>query len=415
MFARAAARSLRYHPAPIPKTLSTQLRKYAKTSKPRRPSDYNPPIQIPQVSRHGPTAQTILKAGAVSKKAPISRSSDKSEGPDYSTVQDEFETGTGREENTLPSPNDASPGPRKPADPQTSETSRHPGYSKLQDEFETSATSDQNTTPQDTSPSAIDPAKIGNEDKQVKFNLHDLTTGIPSTLDTELAEASASQAETSALARTSSGGRGDRQMPASAYITSAERRRNRMMNWMFAGMFLFAITGPIYLGRNWESEEEERRHPDTPSGWGFSLFYNRAKARLASTLSYYNEPAFQTLLPDADAWERPYTLVLSLEDLLIHSEWTREHGWRMAKRPGMDYFLRYLSQYYELVLFTSVPSQIAAPVIQKLDPYHIIQYPLFREATLYKNGEYIKVCHSLLSHAWFIPQPISSFLIFARD
>lgn len=44
----------------------------------------------------------------------------------------------------------------------------------------------------------------------------------------------------------------------------------------------------------------------------------------------------------------PYTLILDLEGLLVHAEWTREHGWRTAKRPGVDYFLLYLSQFYEV-------------------------------------------------------------------
>jgi len=153
----------------------------------------------------------------------------------------------------------------------------------------------------------------------------------------------------------------------------------------------FALTGVVYLGRNWETEEEERMHPDAPSGWGFGLFYNRGKARLTDVTDYYNEPAFPKLLPDEDPqYKAPFTLVLSLEDLLVHSEWDREHGWRLAKRPGVDYFLRYLSQYYELVLFTSTPSLLADPVLRKLDPYRIIRWPLFREATRYKNGEYIK-------------------------
>ena len=63
----------------------------------------------------------------------------------------------------------------------------------------------------------------------------------------------------------------------------------------------------------------------------------------------------------------------------------------MAKRPGVDYFLRYLSQYYELVIWTSNQSMIAQPIIQKLDPYRVVMWPLFREATRYQNGEYVKV------------------------
>lgn len=161
---------------------------------------------------------------------------------------------------------------------------------------------------------------------------------------------------------------------------------------MYASILGISIFGTIYLGRNWDTEDEEVKHPDAPSGWGLVLFYNRARARLRDMLDYYNEPTFPKLLPKVDPmFEQPYTLVLSLEDLLVHSEWTREHGWRSAKRPGVDYFLRYLSQYYELVIFTSVASLNADPIIRKLDPYRIVTWPLFREATRFKDGKYIKV------------------------
>ncbi|KAH0552991.1 hypothetical protein GP486_006812 [Trichoglossum hirsutum] len=224
--------------------------------------------------------------------------------------------------------------------------------------------------------------------------LPDLTKGIPSTLDYETTGSTSSSKPSTApdlSVTAATGGRDGGDLPKSAYISSVDRRRNRVANFMYAGFVLFSITGAIYLGRDWETAEEEQAHSDTPSGWGLGLFYNRAKARLHESLDYYNEPAFPKLLPDPDpAWERPYTLVLSLEDLLLHSEWTREHGWRIAKRPGVDYFLRYLSQYYELVIFTSTPSMIAEPVIRKLDPYRIVMWPLFREATRYKDGEYIK-------------------------
>lgn len=158
-------------------------------------------------------------------------------------------------------------------------------------------------------------------------------------------------------------------------------------------MFFLGIAGTTaYMGRNWETAEEEKLHADSPSGWGVKLFYNRIKARVNDFNSYYKDPTFEKLLPDEDLQFRPpYTLVLSLEDLLVHSEWSREHGWRVAKRPGVDYFLRYLSQYYELVLFTSVPSMMADQVLRKLDPFRIIRWPLFREATKYNDGEYIKV------------------------
>lgn len=188
------------------------------------------------------------------------------------------------------------------------------------------------------------------------------------------------------------GGRDGGDIPKGGYETSLDRRKARMANIMYALMLAAGVAGMGYLGRNWDTEEEERAHPEQPSGWGFGLWYNRIKARTGDITSYYKDPAFPKLLPDEDPnLRQPYTLVLSLEDLLVHSEWSREHGWRVAKRPGVDYFLRYLNQYYELVLFTSVPSMMADQVLRKLDPYRIIRWPLFREATRYKDGEYIKV------------------------
>ncbi|KAL8779717.1 MAG: hypothetical protein Q9213_006806 [Squamulea squamosa] len=313
---------------------------------------------------------------------------------DYSKSQEEFGTRPESVYNDEPQSSGSGPSTTTAG---TSNTSNHPEYSKLQDEFETTSSSNQNTAPQSTSPSAIDPAEAQAQQQQPQYPLPDLTQGIPSTLEAELdqkAQANTSDlhvAETPADASSAGGRRGGADLPKSANITSMERRRNRLANYMYATLLGLGIVGAVYLGRNWESEAEEAKHPNAPSGWGFGLFYNRASARLADMLDYYNEPAFAKLLPNPDpAWERPYTLVLSLEDLLVHSEWTREHGWRMAKRPGVDYFLRYLSQYYELVIFTSLPSMTGDPIIRKLDPYRVVMWPLFREATRYKNGEYIK-------------------------
>lgn len=249
-------------------------------------------------------------------------------------------------------------------------------------------------------PSVTEPA----EAEPVEFQLPDLTRGIPSTLEYERAGGSGTfkaAKGSSPLNLTeaedpteSGGGRTGGQLPASAYVSSNERKRLMVANYMYASFVALLVSGTIYLGRNWDTEEEEKKHEkDAPSGWAVGLMWKRAKARLGDQVNYYSEPAFEKLLPDLDPlFERPYTLVLSLEDLLIHSEWTREHGWRMAKRPGLDYFLRYLSQYYEIVIFTSQPFAMAEPVIRKLDPFHMATWPLFREATRYENGDYVKVC-----------------------
>lgn len=286
---------------------------------------------------------------------------------------------------------------------ETAPANKNPPSPNKTPEPPTGASSVSNPGASDSLPDASEPLQ---QDQQSSRPLPDLTQGIPSTLDAELAKAASdARAGTKGLninedpAQPAAGdGRGEGDFPKSSYISSIERRKTRVARYMYASFLAFAVIGTIYLGRNWETEEEEKQHPDAPSGWGFRLFYDRAHARLGDIMDYYNEPSFPKLLPSPDpTWERPYTLVLSLEDLLVHSEWSREHGWRMAKRPGVDYFLRYLNQYYELVIFTSVPSMIGEPIIKKLDPFRIVMWPLFREATRFRKGEYIKVKFQFIS------------------
>ncbi|KIY01931.1 uncharacterized protein Z520_02069 [Fonsecaea multimorphosa CBS 102226] len=233
--------------------------------------------------------------------------------------------------------------------------------------------------------------------------LPDLTKGIPSTLDAELRQARSKQSSHARSLNITedpseelpSGARGrDRgDIPREEYVSSSDRKKNAAFRYMYIILGLGSVGFSVYLGRNWADEEEEKKHPDAPSGWGFKPFYNRVTARLSSTLSYYRDPVTTKLLPDEDPdpnFRYPFVLVISLEDMLVHSEWTREKGWRIAKRPGVDYFIRYLSSYYELVLFTSQPMAVVEQVLRKLDPYSMIRWPLFREATVYKDGGYVK-------------------------
>ena len=380
---------------------SFQSRSYAKL-KPKRAFQYRPPTQLSssrntQQSRQPiePTTIPAAARAAAATEGGLDGTELPTKLPDISKLQAEYEEiATAKYGGQLhvdqPGPSTLTPNFSKP--PFKSD------FSRLQNEFEASAPQDSHTAPQSTSPSVTNPAEAQGQEtdpKQPTRPLPDLTQGIPSTLDAELTRSSTkSHPESLNITEdpSESGGKEGGDLPKSAYISSLERRRNRFANYFYAFTLFVAISGTVVLGRNWETEEEEEKHKDAPNGWGLGLFYNRASARLAGMLDYYNEPAFPKLLPNTDpAWERPYTLVLSLEDMLVHSKWDREHGWRMAKRPGVDYFLRYLSQYYELVIFTSVPSMIGQPIISKLDPYHIVMWPLFREATRYKKGEYIKV------------------------
>ena len=177
------------------------------------------------------------------------------------------------------------------------------------------------------------------------------------------------------------------------YMSTADRKRERMASIFTWSFFAGLIGGGLYLGHLAPTPMEQRRWPDFPTGSGPSAYWGRFKLRVGSFMSYYNEPAFEKLLPDPPppAYARPYTLVVELNDLLVHSEWTREHGWRTAKRPGLDYFLGYLSQYYEVIVFTEQYAATSIPIVAKIDPYHsCVSGSLFREATKYENGKFIK-------------------------
>ncbi|KAL9099043.1 MAG: hypothetical protein Q9163_005398 [Psora crenata] len=388
MLGRVATRSFGVHAQPgslRAVNLPFQSRRYSKNNKPRKQFEYKPPSP-PSHYQNDKAAQRAAgetAAAATEAGGPISSSANAMQ-PPLTTAQLEKKLKNLDEQIKFLEHSCSS----------KSDTARE--YPKLENGLNTLPLQTTNKVHNPTSPSSKSRGEAQAEDAgaQPSTHLPDLTQGIPSTLDVEMAARSGKSAAASLNITedpTAGGGKGGGDLPKTAYISSLERKRARIARWIYSViLFNFGATA-VWFGRNWESEEEERKHPGAPSGWGFGLFYNRMRARWRDTLDYYNEPAFPKLLPNPDpAWERPYTLILSLEDLLVHSEWSREYGWRMAKRPGVDYFLRYLSGYYELVIWTSAQSAIAQPIIQKLDPYRVVMWPLFREATRYQKGEYIK-------------------------
>lgn len=397
MLARIAGRSLRSYRTPLPlfqvPILHLQSRSYAK-NKNKRPFEYRAPTDPNFSNARGnvPIPNGQIGGATGTQAGYLGAQSSQSEFLETSKLQEEYDAiMNARSEIQTSIPRQAF----GPTSTNSAETYPHLNSSKLPNEVGTSTPYDGDAA--SSPPYLIDPAEARSQEQAQETNgpLPDLTQGIPSTLDAEMA--SSARADPASLniteAPSQPGGRGSKDgLPKEAYISSIDRRRARYAFYAIAFVLTFLTAEGVRLGRNWESEEEEKKHPDAPSGWGFRLFWNRAKARWRGSLAYYTEPAFPKLLPDTDpSWERPYTLVISLEDMLVHSEWTREHGWRMAKRPGVDYFLRYLSQYYELCIFTTQPSMIGHPIITKLDPYRIVMWPLFREATKYQGGDYIKV------------------------
>ncbi|KAF9047783.1 HAD-like domain-containing protein [Panaeolus papilionaceus] len=174
-------------------------------------------------------------------------------------------------------------------------------------------------------------------------------------------------------------------------LSTGERKRRFMSRVSLALMLAGLGTYAVYMGRDWEEDElraKKMRLEDAPATrWG------RTTERFTEIFDVFSKPAWPELLPPPypTGIQKPYTLLVDIEDLLVSSTWDRQHGWRTAKRPGVDYFLGYLSQFYEVVIFTTAPSHIGTPIVDKLDPYvYYIGYRLFREATRSLDGKVVK-------------------------
>jgi import inner membrane translocase subunit TIM50 len=135
------------------------------------------------------------------------------------------------------------------------------------------------------------------------------------------------------------------------YVSSQDERRRTMARLGYAALAVGGLAGFWYVSNK---EGELGKKDDRP-------ILEKLKGNITDLSDYFSKPAFTKLLPDAlpPPYGRPYTLIVDLEDLLVHSSWDRQHGWRTAKRPGVDYFLSYMSQFYEVVLFTSQPSYVS--------------------------------------------------------
>jgi mitochondrial import inner membrane translocase subunit TIM50 len=120
-------------------------------------------------------------------------------------------------------------------------------------------------------------------------------------------------------------------------------------------------------------------------------WYVEKRRTLESEMKKYADPPSDKLLPDLPPHVRHVkTLVLDLDGILVHSDWSRGRGWRTFKRPGADDFIRDLAQYFELVVYTSQLPTYADPILDRLDPHRMIQYRLYRDSTQYVDGRHVR-------------------------
>lgn len=120
----------------------------------------------------------------------------------------------------------------------------------------------------------------------------------------------------------------------------------------------------------------------------------------------------QDLLPvKQPAHQRMHTLVLDLDETLVHSSFKpvadvdfvvpveidgMYHNVYVLKRPGVDEFMRRVGQIFEVVVFTASLGKYANPVLDLLDIHKSVHLRLFREGCVNYEGISSRISLSLV-------------------
>eukprot|EP00826_Nyctotherus_ovalis_P044526 TRINITY_DN4809_c0_g1_i4.p1 TRINITY_DN4809_c0_g1~~TRINITY_DN4809_c0_g1_i4.p1 ORF type:complete len:281 (-),score=54.49 TRINITY_DN4809_c0_g1_i4:987-1829(-) len=114
------------------------------------------------------------------------------------------------------------------------------------------------------------------------------------------------------------------------------------------------------------------------------------KSKVKTVKDLYSSPTLDKVEEPylGEALKGTYTLVLDLDETLIHSN--QEDTSKVLVRPGAIEFVKELASCYELVVFTAGIKEYADWALSFVDPEGIIPYKLYREHATKKNGIYVK-------------------------
>ena len=115
----------------------------------------------------------------------------------------------------------------------------------------------------------------------------------------------------------------------------------------------------------------------------FFLYYSNFKILIEKNKV---KPPF---LPPLDTKKYLYTLVLDLDETLVHYI-EEENRAYVQVRHYADYFLTEMGKHFEIVIFTAAAEDYADIVLNELDKNKVINYKLYRKHTEQVNGIFIK-------------------------
>ena len=94
-------------------------------------------------------------------------------------------------------------------------------------------------------------------------------------------------------------------------------------------------------------------------------------------------------LPPMDKNKFKYTLVLDLDETLVHYIEEKDRHY-VQVRPFAEYFISEMGKYFELVIFTSAEEEYANIVLEEIDKNKVITHKLYRRHVEYNDGLCLK-------------------------
>ena len=172
--------------------------------------------------------------------------------------------------------------------------------------------------------------------------------------------------------------------------------------------------------KNSKKEQTGVKHKVKPFNWK-RVKKNNLASLLVTQVPYGQSRPFASPLINFDAYvsskesivlgeqkekdKGKKTLVLDLDETLVHSSFQPVAGWDLVlpveiegqiwyvyvlKRPGVDLFLKKMAIYYEIVIYTASLAKYADPLLDWLDPSGLWTYRLFREDCTFYGGIFVK-------------------------
>lgn len=173
----------------------------------------------------------------------------------------------------------------------------------------------------------------------------------------------------------------------------AEKSRQNQIRATRYSLIVFGVmigAGIVYAVTEWGPPKKDKEGNSVEDEFSQHHLVVGYVLRAVDTVMNYNEvlkePIREKLLPDPLTYpylQPKYTVVIELNGILVHPDWTYKTGWRFKKRPFLEYFLNQLTPpMFETVIFTQDPGWTATPVIDSMDPNQCIMYRLFRDSTV---------------------------------